>query len=122
MIIPTIISATAVGTLVTRNRAIKIGITNAKSTTKNKDSCSNSIPPSIITKIIQKNTPFSHRKRYILLNLEIISFYKLSWANCIIFNSLYGDFRAISLYRISLQKLSNSNTDTNSIINVSITF
>ena len=42
----------------------------------------NKISPSIITKIIQKNTPFSHRKRYILLNLEIISFYKLSWANC----------------------------------------
>ena len=36
--IPTMISATAVGTVVTRKRAMTIGITRAKKTVKNSDS------------------------------------------------------------------------------------
>lgn len=44
MIMPTMISATAVGTLLIWKRAIKIGITNANKTTKNSDNCAIILP------------------------------------------------------------------------------
>ena len=60
MIIPTIISATAVGTLLIWKRAINIGMINANNTTKNSDNCAISLPfsHSINSNYTKKRAPF----------------------------------------------------------------
>ena len=60
-IIPTIISAIAVGTVLILKRAIKIGITSANKTTKNSDNCAIYSPLfTFNTRIIQKIRLNSH--------------------------------------------------------------
>ena len=62
-ITPIIISATAVGTALTCNRAIKIGTISANKTTKNKDNCATRITSSFILSRLYKILTVSENKK-----------------------------------------------------------